>query len=163
MGATLKDPTITIRLATPEDRPHLVRLFLNYLHYIGEYGGDMLPTQENAEKLVDEVFLPAAARGEPILLAWAEGQAEPIAATFAVIQELPYKMRWRQAWGYGTYVDPDWRSRKVGTEIRRRAKEILKKKGVECVIGMAYEGNEIGLNSAEKDGTVLARVYRVPL
>jgi GNAT superfamily N-acetyltransferase len=146
----MKPLPIEIRPADEADRKLLIEYFLSYLQYLDKYGNDILPTRENAEWFVDHTFLPAAALGEPVLIAW--HQDKPVGAIFWVIQQFPFKVRWKQAMGYGTYVDPDWRRQKIGKRLRQEGFKILKQKGVKKLFGIAQAGNESGIGASRHKG-----------
>lgn len=138
-------PSLEIRPAQAVDRPVLIELFLNLLIYLDQYEHDILPIRENAEWFVDETFLPAAGRGEPVLIAWQDKKA--VGALFWVIQDFPFQVRWKQAMGYGTYIDPDWRRQGVGKQLRQQGLKMLKELGVEVLLGMAHVDNRGGVES----------------
>lgn len=151
--STRADPKeIEIRLARPEDREIVIDLFFKLLVYLDQFEHDMLPTRENAEFVVDNFLMPAAARGEPILIAWDE--AKPVGGVFWVIQDLPYKSRWKMAFGYGTYVEEEYRSQKLGTKIRRMGFEILKEKGVDRLTGMVLLKNRLSVENCDNTGAI---------
>jgi GNAT superfamily N-acetyltransferase len=134
-----------IRQASAKDRDVLIDLFLKYLKFLDQFEHDLLPTRKNAEVMIDTVFLPAAKRGEPILIAW--NGDEPIGVTFWVVQNLPYELRWKVAVGYGTYIEPKYRSKKLGTQLRKRGIEILKSLGVQRLLGAVHLKNTISVKA----------------
>ena len=142
MSSHPKNP-IEIRYAQPKDRDVLAELFLKLLQFLDQFEHDMLPTLENAQKMTDQVFMPAATRREPILIAWDE--EKPVGAIFWPIQNIPYSTRWKTAFGYGTYLDKEYRNKKLGTEMKRRAIEILKLLGVQKLLGTVLLKNEIAV------------------
>lgn len=143
---------VEISLARPEDRDVVISLFLELLQFLDSFDNDMLPTLTNAELMADQVFMPAAAAGEPVLIAW-EGK-KPIGAVFWVLQKLPYQARWITAYGYGTYLKEGYRNQKLGTEIRNHALKILKAKGVQKLIGMVILKNKASLIASDRYGFV---------
>lgn len=140
-----------IRPAVPSDRDVLSELFLSLLRHLDQFEYDILPTRENAGYFVDQVFLPAAERGEAILLACHDEQ--PIGAIFCVIQTAPFELRWKQALGYGVYVEPAWRGRGLGHRLRQEAVTLLKAQGVQVLFEMAQLDNKAGLASISGEGS----------
>lgn len=148
----MKPEAIEIRAAEASDRPILIEFYLKLLQSLERYDHDILPTQDNAVHLVDDTFLPAARRGEPILIAWQGEQA--VGAIFWVIQDSPLQLRWKQAVGYGTYVAPEWRRQKIGYRLRQAGFKVLKAKGVQVLFGVANAGNKGGLESTRHKGAI---------
>ncbi len=143
---------IEVRPASAADRDVLVRMFLNLLKFLDQFENDVLPTEGNAELMVDTVFLPAAERGEPVLIAW-EGD-KPVGAIFWILQQLPYRSRWKTAYGWGTYLEEGYREKKIGTMLRDRAKKILKSKGVQKLMGMVILKNKASVKASDSYGFV---------
>ena len=156
----MRSMPLQIKPASQEDRKYVVEAFLNLLEYLDEFGHDIPPYRENAEWLVDQVFLPAAARGEPVLLAW-EGQTL-VGALFWVIPAGPPRMRYKQAVGYGTYVDPDYRNRGVAKQLWAQGVELLRAQQVEILVGTVYKGNKGAMQFVKGPGvdmsTCLVRI-----
>lgn len=142
--------SIEVRFALAEDRKVLIELYLKLLQHLNQFEHDVLPTLENAEWMVDVLFLPAATREEGIFIAW--DQDKPVGAIFWAIQHMPYQMRFKTAYGYGTYVDPHYQSQKVGTLLRQKAIQSLKKLGVQKLLGMVHFTNELSLKASDKFG-----------
>ncbi|GEM_PF-5176649 len=150
-------PKIEIRIATLEDREILVKLYLNLLKFLDQFEHDMLPTRENAEWITDATFLPAAMRGEAILIAW-EGD-KPIAGLFWPVQIIPYQCRWKMAFGYGIYIEESHRGKNLSTLLRKKAVEILKSKEVQKLIAMRHFKNKTSLAMSDRFGVIpFARV-----
>ncbi len=141
---------ITIEIARAEDRDVLIAMFLKLLQYLDQYQHDMLPTQENAEWMVDTLILPGALRGEGVLIAWQN--KEPIGAVFWPIQHLPYQSRCKTAYGYGTYVDSAYRTSGLSKKLRAEAVSVLKAHDVKKVVGMTNVDNTISYESGKKFG-----------
>lgn len=143
---------INIRLVTPEDRETLVMLFFQMLQYLDQFDHDMLPTRENAEYMVDTFLMPAAERGEPVLIAW-EGE-KPVGGLFWIVQDLPYQSRWKMAYGYGTFLEEGYRDQGLGKKMRERGYTILKEKGVERITGMVLLKNELSVQNCAYMGAI---------
>lgn len=143
---------IEIRIAGLGDRETVVDLFLKFLYYMDQFEHDMLPTRENAVFFADTYLMPAAARGEPVLIAWKEGR--PIGGMFWVIQPLLYQGRWKMAYGYGTYIDEKYRSQGLGTEMRKKGFEILKALGVKRATGMVLFKNKLSVENCDHMGAI---------
>jgi GNAT superfamily N-acetyltransferase len=127
-------------------------MFYRLLFFLDTFDHDMLPTRNNAALLVDSLFLPAAEKGEAILIAWDD--VTPVGAIFWPIQHHAYQSRWITAFGYGTYIDKAYRSRKVGTLLRNEAVRILKEKGVQKLLGVVLFKNEISVKASDRYGFV---------
>lgn len=148
---------IEIKPARPEDREIVIDLFLKLLKFVDRFDNDILPTRKNAERMVDTVLLPAAARGEPILIAWEA--VKPVGALFWAVQNLPYEVRWKTAYGYGTYIEESHRSQKIGTLLRKAGMKILKDKGVQRILGTTHLKNEVSIKANTRLGAIpFARV-----
>lgn len=143
---------IEIRIAKPEERETVITVFLKFLQYMDQFEHDMLPTRENAVFFTDTYLMPAAARGEPVLIAWKEGQA--IGGMFWVVQPLLYQSRWKMAYGYGTYINEEYRSQGLGTEMRKKGFEILKALGVERATGMVLFKNKLSVANCDHMGAM---------
>ncbi|MBF0491372.1 MAG: GNAT family N-acetyltransferase [Deltaproteobacteria bacterium] len=141
---------IEVRFARAGDRQVLIELCLKLLQHLDQFEHDILPSLENAEWMVDVLFLPAATREEGILIAWDKDKA--VGAIFWAIQNLPYQMRFKTAYGYGTYVDPNYQNQKVGTLLRQKAIQALKKLGVQKLLGMVHFANEISVKASDRLG-----------
>ncbi len=157
MADKKKHPEIEIRIAGPEDREIVAALFLKLINYLDPFGHDMLPTRKNATYMTDTLLMPAAERGEPVLIAWAGDK--PIGAVFWVIQRPPYECRWSFAVGYGTFIEEGYRSKRIGTRLRRRGFEILKEKGVEKLLASVLLKNTLSVENCDRTGAKpLARI-----
>jgi hypothetical protein len=158
----MKKPTIDIRIAKPEERETVVALFLRMLEHLDQFEHEMLPLRENAEWIADNFLMPAAERGEPVLIAW-EGD-RPVAGMFWTIQELPYRSRWKMSYGYGTFVEEGYRNGGLGTKMRKMGFGILKEKGVERATGMVLYANKQSLENWDHMGAIpYARLDHYPL
>lgn len=132
-------------------------MFLNLLKFLDQFDNDMLPTLPNAEFVADNIFMPAALRGEPILIAW-EGK-KPVGALFWPVQQLPYEARWKTALGWGTYLEEGYRGLKIGTGLRKRGVKLLKTQGVQKLLGMPILKNLVSVKASDRFGFVpFARV-----
>ncbi len=153
---------LQIRLITENDRKWLRDAFLNLLEYLDEFGHDIPPCQENADWFVDEVFLPAALRQEPVLMACHEGK--PVGALFWCIPTGTPPVRVKQAVGYGTYVDPDWRRQGIGEALWAKGLAMLSALEVDELIGVTYEDNQPAMNFIKRSGIDhSARLVRINL
>lgn len=133
--------SIEIRPAGSEDRETIVTLFHKLLQHLDQYDHDMLPTRENAEWVADTLLMPAAARGEPVLIAW-KGDV-PIGGLFWTIQDMPYQTRWKLSYGYGTFIEEGYRSQHIGTLLRQTGFKMLKERGVERSVAMVLLKNKV--------------------
>ena len=136
-----KKSSIEIRIAGLEDRETVVNLFYKLLQYLDQFEHDMLPTRENAEWVTDALLMPAAVRGEPVLIAWKDSL--PIGGLFWTIQDLPYQTRWKMSYGYGTFIEEGFRSQDIGSQLRQRGFQMLKEKGVERSVAMVLLKNKL--------------------
>lgn len=154
-------PAIETRIATPDDREIVVQTYLKLLSGLADYNYDVLPTQKNADHFTDKIFMPAASRGDPILIGW-DGE-RPAGMIFWVVQNLPYEARWSHAFDYGIHVDPEYRRQKVGTKIWNAGIEILKAKGVERLLSGVSLRNEASLKGGQQLGLIPDQLltYRV--
>ena len=143
---------IEIKIASPEDQEIVAEMFLHLLEFLDQFEHDMLPTRGNAEFITHTVFMPAAARGEPILIAW--DQNKPIGGIFWPVHQLPYEARWKMAYGYGTYLKEGYRNQKLGTQLRHRALKILRSLNVQRLMGMVHTKNKISLKASQGFGFV---------
>ncbi len=142
--------TLQIKKATPHDREILIQLFLEYLQFVDQFESEALPTRKNAEWMTDQVFLPAASRGDPILVA-REGD-QVVGGLFWVIQQQPIETRWKSALGYATYIREEYRSKKAGSLLREEGLKILKGKGIERLFGAVHFGNKISIKASDRLG-----------
>jgi hypothetical protein len=86
MGNEPSPTTIEIKIARPENRDVVVEMFLRLLQFLDQFDHDMIPLRENAEFMTDTVFMPAAERRDPILIAW--DQKTPVGCLFWPVQVL---------------------------------------------------------------------------
>jgi GNAT superfamily N-acetyltransferase len=130
-----------IRLAVePGDEERVSDLFLAMLQHLAQWGHDMAPTRENADRFTRGMLLPAAHRRDPVLLVFHKHDlSEPIAAIFWVRHPDD-----SVCVGFGTYVKPEHQRRGVGTLLREAAVKRLRELGVKKVIGSALQGNDAG-------------------
>src|SRR5262245_19265596 len=131
---------LLIHKATADNRGVLIHCYLELLKDLDRFGFDMLPTRENAETMVDTVFLPSARNGDPILLAEKNGQT--LGAIFWATLILPYASRWKAAFGYGTWVKKEFRRHGIATALRNEACRRLRTRGVQVVLGSVPHGNQ---------------------
>ncbi len=143
---------IEIRPVLPEDRDTVAFLFMKLLNHLDQFESDMLPTQKNVDYMTDKVFMPAAARGEPVLIAW-HGK-RPVGAIFWIIPPLHYESRWKYAYGYGTFIEDEYRMKKIGTLLREAGLALLKKKQVKKLMGFVQLTNTISMKANDRLGSI---------
>lgn len=144
---------IQCEIASAEDREILVEMYLGLLQHLDQFDHEMLPTRANAEIMVDTVFLPAAEKGEPVMIAWDDGK--PVGAIFWVIQSSPIlQMRYIFGVGHGTYLLEEYRNKKLGGLLRNKATQILKEKGAQRLLTMPHLKNEISLKASARQGYI---------
>jgi len=125
------------------DRQTLVELYLGLLTHLARFDPTVTATAETAQWWVDQVFVPAASHGAPVLIA-RHNDGRAIGGLFWVITPTPGV---KHAYGYGTYIVPEWRECGVGTALRSAAVLKLKASGVTHLIGCAHLANEPGQRS----------------
>jgi len=135
--------TWSLQPATTEDRQTLVDLYLALLMHLAEFDAAVTATDAAAQWWVDHVFLPAAGRGEPVLIA-REPAGPAIGGIFWPVGPQPGP---KIAFGYGTYVVPGWRRKGVGAALREAALLRLKGIGASLLVGCAHLNNEPGRQS----------------
>ena len=145
--------SVEYKIASSEDREILVEMYLALLQHLDQFDHDLLPSRVNAEVMVDTVFIPAAGKGEPVMIAWDQGR--PVGAIFWVVQEPPIlQMRYVFAIGHGTYLLEEYRNKKVGGALRNLATQILKEKGAQRLLTMPHLKNEISLKASARQGYI---------
>jgi GNAT superfamily N-acetyltransferase len=132
---------IVIRTVTANERDTVSGLFLAMLKHLHQFGHDVPPTQENAEWFTDNVFLPAATKGDPVLIA--RINEAPVGAIFWCRNPAMPGLE-GSAFGYGTYVVAKYQRQGVGLALRTAAVECLKDLGVKRIIGAALKDNVAG-------------------
>ena len=131
-----------IEPATKEDRLTLTVLVLAMLEELQPFGHDMAATEANAAKMVDDLLLPAAANGDPVLIARdADGRA--IGGLFWCRMALPPGQP-SVAMGYGTYVAKRGRRQGIASELRKAGLAQLRQLGVQRMITSVLAGNIAG-------------------
>lgn len=139
-----------IRLATAEDRPTLIALQLAFLHTLTKFDFEILPTEGNAERIVDAVFLPAAEQhSDPILIAFEE--EEPVAALFWVCDRNGLETRHRTAHEHGA-IALEGAPKNAVDLLRRVAAEVLREAGVTHVISVVPSKSKVQLKLARAAG-----------
>lgn len=136
-----------VTTATPDHRDSLYALYLAMLARLDQYGFEVLPTERNAAHFVDSVFLPAAERGDPVLLAF-EGE-EAVGALFWVCDHGgQIDTRHKVCHGYGVQVN---------LPAPAKAEELLMRVGVEMI---REQGFEIVLAGVQNGDGSLAKPFK---
>jgi GNAT superfamily N-acetyltransferase len=135
---------MTINLATKADRETLIEAYLEMLRELEPFGFDIPATRQAAEHNTDAIFLPAAERGEGVLIA-RDPEGRWLGAVFWVITPTPCADV--VAFGHGTVVRDDARRTGVGRALREAALARLTRAGVTRIVGAAQEGNTPGHGS----------------
>lgn len=136
-----------IRHAAPRDRDWLRAAYLDMLTWLEGQGYLILPTEENADWMVDEVFLPAIREDRGVFVGCDEG-GNPIAALFWVVDVPLVEVRVPTATSYGQWVSAAHRGQGVIPEMVRVVASRLKDAGIERVLDMAHTGEAVAAAEA---------------
>lgn len=151
-------------LATLDDKELIVDLFQAYLLDVDDFGHDVLPRKENAERYWQAVFAPAIRDNRNCILL-AERDKHAVGALFWVIPEIGgMAMRGTFAIDHGVWVASDFRREGLATEMRNHAKMILLHLGVNAVVSTILKDNVAGLDSYKKvGGKITGYTVEIPI
>lgn len=141
---------VVIRAPRGKEAEILEGMYLEMLTDLQIYNIEMLATEDNARWMTENLFMPAAERGEGVLIAWVNDM--PGAAIFWASAPLPLDYRRRTANGYGTYVRPEFRRAGLATKLRKAAAARLRALGFEAVVGQVERSNEPGREATRRAG-----------
>lgn len=127
----------SIRPAEIADRDLLVDAYLEMLRWLDAQDYHILPTPENAETIVDDVFLPAIAENRSGI-AIVEIDGEPAAFLFWIIESLPLAVRRLAATSYGQWVRPGFRGRDLVARMVYSVAANFRNLGVGQVLDMVH-------------------------
>lgn len=126
-----------VRLAIAADRDWLRDAYLDLLRFLDGQDYLMLPTEANADWMVDEVFVPAIEEKRGVFMGCDE-HSRPVAALFWVIDRQLVEVRFPTATSYGQWVDPAHRGQGIVPKMARSASDWLKAAGVRQVHDMVH-------------------------
>lgn len=136
---------MTIERVTPAHRVDLMRVVLSMLKHGKDMATmEMTATLENATRLVDLILLPAAERGDAILLAYMDGILAGGLWWYRPDTVFEYKSVMMIG---STCVLPDFQRQGVGTRLRETGREILRALGAEYVCGVIDKHNPGAMES----------------
>jgi GNAT superfamily N-acetyltransferase len=146
---------MSVRLATPDDRGFFLRLWWDYLVEMREKGSEILPTERTLDFYA--TVLDSYLTGERVGVAIVQ---YPIAVSMAGDATPAWDSTQGQtAIGWGTYVEPGFRSRGVARKIRDFVIAELTKQGFETLLGTVGVGDPEALASIRKVPGVEIRQY----
>lgn len=125
-----------LRPATEDDRDWLFNAYLDMLRYLDGQEYLILPTAENANFMVDDVFMPALRDGRGPLIAEAGG--ERVAVLFWISDLQMVDARYATATSYGQWVRPDYRGGGIVSKMIEAIIPRLKAAGIERVLDMVH-------------------------
>lgn len=140
-----------LSIEEPREYEHLVEAYWAFLRDMGE-NHDLAPTLENAQYIVQHNLIPAAERGEPVLIAYL-GETI-IGATFTTLPPPELEFRRKFAFGHGTWVTEYFRRRGVAAALMEAVRVRLCELGVEVQRGQAALTNRVSLKTFERLGFV---------
>lgn len=127
----------SIRPADTADRDLLVAAYLEMLQWLDGQDYHILPTEQNAVTVVDDVFIPAIEeRRSGIRIVEIEGQ--PAGFLFWVIESLPLQVRRLSATSYGQWVRPEFRGREIVSRMVYSVAANFRNLGVGQVLDMVH-------------------------
>lgn len=140
---------LIIRQATLHEETEMVSCFA--LHLKEAQNSILKDDLDTAQAMVDNVFLPAIGRKDPIIVAqW--GHENNIGVLFWIIPEDQSAYAEKSAFCYGAYVLPNYRKRGVVTAMRNLAISILQERGVTYLYGNVETDNTAAYSSMLKMG-----------
>lgn len=147
-----------IRPWTESDRPTLEPLILAYLAENYSVGGDLRPTEKNAD-LLFKCGVAANTVGDPTLLLEKDGTV----IGFCLWVGMPNReldLREKSVAALGTYIVPGFRRQGFSKELRREAIKVAKDRGYTRVDGIAYHkiGFEAGVSVGVKAAGLVSRL-----
>lgn len=116
-----------------EDAAAIFGLLMAYLQ---EMGRDILPLTCNVNHLL-RTGLEAAQNGDPCLIIWRDGK--PVGFTYWTGPPAGLVLKERIITAMGTYIDPEYRGKKLSTELRDAAIAIANSEGYDRVNGSAFD------------------------
>lgn len=144
-------PSITYRLATPDDELHVITAFSAMLRELEPLGHDVLPTEGNVTLYWHRVFEPALHRNQHGIVLAFSGEtcvgAILITPYTGVAETLPHT-----AIAYGEYVHPGYRRQGIGLHLQELSFERLRELGYVRVTSTIVADNVAGLHSHKKAG-----------
>lgn len=152
---------IMIRHASPRDRDWLREAYLDMLTWLEGQDYLILPTEKNADWMIEEVFLPAIREDRGVFVGCDEG-GNPIAALFWVVDVPLVEVRVPTATSYGQWVNASHRGQGVIPEMVRVVASRLKDAGISQVFDMVHTPEAKAV--AEKCGfEILSNVVTVKI
>ena len=139
------------RHATPEDRPHFVRLWRAMLEELRERGSFRLPDEHNLYLFWDYFDAYTTGRLGGTVVFWSPtSESDPAGVAMAGSQyhepiwHLDYNgERWGQLWG--VYVEPAYRGTRAGLQMEELGEERLLALGFHQLVTTVQAGNPLGL------------------
>lgn len=126
-----------VRLAIAADRDWLREAYLDLLRYLDSQGYLILPTEANADWMIDDVFLPAIEERLGVFVGCDEN-SHPVAALFWIVDRQPVEARFPTATSYGQWVSPEYRGQGLIAKMVGPAVDWLKRVGVRQVHDMVH-------------------------
>ena len=128
-----------------EDRDALIWMIWDFLNVSVERGGDVLPTERNVARMLDNGMRWATA-GRPCLVATVDGCGTPVGyVEWGWDEPSPFDVRWRTCFAFGTYVMPRFRGHGVARLLRERARAMCDAAGIERIVGPVHLTNPVAL------------------
>lgn len=149
---------MSVRHATPDDRPFFLGLWSRYLHEMHAKGSEILPTPKTLDFYVDvfDAYLTGAREGVVAI-------SYPAGVSLAGDASPSWdSLHGKTAIGWGTYVVPELRGNGHADALRQFVIEQLKARGFETLLGSVNVSDEQALSSISKvpDVEVYQHVYR---
>lgn len=127
-----------VRYASITDLDAMKVAYFNILKFLDGQNFDILPTEENANWVVDNIFAPAIMDGRSEMLVVEDEGGVPISYLFWIIDQPIVKMRHKVVTSYGQWVEPDRRGNQLVGKMVGVAKDNLKKANVHHVFDMCH-------------------------
>jgi GNAT superfamily N-acetyltransferase len=135
-----------------DDHPALLWMVWDFLTAGIERGGDVLPTERNVNRLIQNGQRWADA-GRPCLVATVDGGGTPVGyVEWGWDEPSPFDVRWRTCFAFGTYVMPRFRGQGVATTLRARARGMCTAAGIERIVGPVHLTNPAALSDLGGQG-----------
>lgn len=128
---------ISFRHWRPDDAFEIQPMLKHMLETTSEQGGQLLPTARNVQVLF-ALGMDFSLKGEPTLVAVDAGVIVGLTLWGSFPTPVPLDTKDEVCIGFGTYVLPQLRRKRIASALRMAALEIAERKGYDVVKGTAY-------------------------
>ncbi len=144
-------PPITYHPATPADELHILAAFSAMLRELEPCGHDVLPTDNNVDRVYEGLLLPAmVANRHAIYLAFDGPRC--VGATFCVPEPAGFDGPLGVVTSYGLWVHPDYRRQGIAGELQDHAHRKLRLLGFTALRSTVLVSNANGLANCQRQG-----------